>query len=114
MPGKPAEAGTAAPEPTVTLFDRADERSWRVPTSCRRTGRCHECIVEVTGGAEHLSAPSESERFLRPPFRLACQAALENPAAEVEFSVVRRRLQIVVSEPPARQTALEPMVHLRD
>jgi ferredoxin len=117
-PGKPAEgagdaAGAASPR-APTLFDRADQLAWRVPTSCKRTGRCHECVVEVTAGAEQLSAPTEAERFLRPPFRLACQAALADAQADVRFAVVRRRLQIVEPEPYARSCPLDPMVSERD
>jgi uncharacterized 2Fe-2S/4Fe-4S cluster protein (DUF4445 family) len=117
-PGKPAEApgdaaGVAASR-APTLFDRADELAWRVPTSCRRTGRCHECIVEVTAGAERLSAPTEAESFLRPPFRLACQAELADADADIRFAVVRRRLQIVEPEPYTRSGPLEPMVYERD
>ena len=33
-----------------TIFDYADELAVRVPTSCGRTGVCHECIVEVHAG----------------------------------------------------------------
>jgi uncharacterized 2Fe-2S/4Fe-4S cluster protein (DUF4445 family) len=102
--GKPAEP---------TLFDRADELAMRVPTSCRRTGRCRECVVEVTAGAEHLSPPTEAEGFLRAPFRLACQAAVLDDRAEVSFGVVRRRLQIVAPEPTAREAAIDPMVRAR-
>ena len=104
-PGKPASA---------TLFDRADELALQVPTSCGRTGRCRECVVEVRDGAEHLSPPTDAERFLRPPFRLACQAALNRPDVEVAFSTVRRRLQIVASEPYARGQPVDPMVRVRD
>ncbi|GIS28742.1 MAG: hypothetical protein CM15mP129_09390 [Chloroflexota bacterium] len=35
-----------------SLFDFADTLSIRVPTSCRRNGECHECIVNVTQGEE--------------------------------------------------------------
>ena len=66
------------PEATRTLFDDADELSVTVPTSCRRTGRCRECIVEVKAGAEHLCPPSAAEEFLRAPFRLACQARVDD------------------------------------
>ena len=97
-----------------TLFDRADDLALQVPTSCGRTGRCRECVVEVRSGADGLSPPTEAERFLRPPFRLACQAALEDPAAEVDFAIVRRRLQIVTSEPSASDAPIDPMVAVRD
>ena len=38
-----------------SLFDYADAVSSSVPQSCRRTGRCRECVVEVRQGLEGLS-----------------------------------------------------------
>ncbi len=96
-----------------TLFDHADERSLRVPTSCRRSGRCRECVVEVGAGAEHLCPPTEAERFLRPPFRLACQAVVADAEAEVDFTIVRRRLRIVVPDPERRIEPIDPKVTVR-
>ena len=71
-------------------------------------------MVEVTAGAEHLSAPSEPEQFLRPPFRLACQAELDDPAAPVEFSVLRRRLRIVAGDAEPRTAPIDPAVRVAD
>jgi len=96
-----------------TLFDHADERSLRVPTSCRRSGRCRECVVEVSAGAQHLCLPTEAERFLRPPFRLACQAVVTNADAEVDFTIVRRRLRIVVPDAEQRVDPIDPQVTVR-
>ena len=70
-----------------------------MPTSCRRTGRCRECIVEVRSGAEHLASPTDAEAFLREPFRLACQAVVTDADARVDFSILERRLRIVVPIP---------------
>jgi uncharacterized 2Fe-2S/4Fe-4S cluster protein (DUF4445 family) len=95
--------------PPRTLFDEADELALKVPTSCRRSGRCRECIVEVTAGAEFLTLPTEAERFLRPPFRLACQAAVRGPVA---FQLVRRRLRIVVPDAGQPPPALDPAVRI--
>jgi uncharacterized 2Fe-2S/4Fe-4S cluster protein (DUF4445 family) len=97
-----------------TLFDDADELALRVPTSCRRTGRCRECVVEVRSGEEHLGGRTEAERFLRPPFRLACQAVVEEDGAPVDFDVVRRRLRIVVPERAERTTPIDPAVTVAD
>jgi uncharacterized 2Fe-2S/4Fe-4S cluster protein (DUF4445 family) len=97
-----------------TLFDAADERSLRVPTSCRRSGRCRECVVEIGAGADQLSPPTEAERFLRPPFRLACQAILNGPPAGVEFSLLRHRLRILVADPNPATEPIDPQVTLRD
>jgi uncharacterized 2Fe-2S/4Fe-4S cluster protein (DUF4445 family) len=98
----------------LTLFDQADELRLQVPTSCHRSGRCRECVVEVTAGAEHLSAPTEAERFLKAPFRLACQAQLADPAVEVSFSVLRRRLRIVAGDPEPREAPIDPAVTVAD
>jgi uncharacterized 2Fe-2S/4Fe-4S cluster protein (DUF4445 family) len=96
-------------KPTRTLFDAADELALRVPTSCRRTGRCRECIVEVKSGTDCLSPPTQAEDFLRPPFRLACQAVTSGP---VEFEIVRRRLRIVVPEAEERRAPIDPAVRV--
>jgi len=84
----------------------------QVPTSCRRTGRCRECVVEVKSGAEHLSPPTPPEDFLREPFRLACQAELSDPGAAVDFAIIRRRLRIVAPEPEPRTGPIDPVVHV--
>jgi len=96
-----------------TLFDRADAAALRVPTSCRRSGRCRECIVEVTNGSDHLNPPTEAEGFLRQPFRLACQAEVDPPGAEVSFDIVRRRLRIVTGDARPRGAAVRPAVEAR-
>ena len=80
-----------------SLFDFADSHSIRVPTSCGRTGECHECIVEVRRGASALTPLTESEKFLRGNYRLACQALVADPSADIEFSVLRRQPRILTS-----------------
>ena len=80
-----------------SLFDFADALSIRVPTSCGRTGECHECIVEVRRGASALTPLTESEKFLRGNYRLACQALVADPSADIEFSVLRRQPRILTS-----------------
>lgn len=80
-----------------TIFDFADDLHVRVPTSCRRNGDCHECIVEVRQGMEALSPPTPEESFLRGSYRLACQAAVIDPEALVEFNVLRRQPKILTS-----------------
>jgi LDH2 family malate/lactate/ureidoglycolate dehydrogenase len=79
----------------ATLFDLADELAQVVPDTCRRTGRCRECVVEVRSGGGELSPPTEAEAYLRPPYRLACQARVDGTDADIEVAVLRRRLQIV-------------------
>ena len=38
-----------------TIFDYADALKVRVPTSCGRSGECHECIVEIKEGQKSLN-----------------------------------------------------------
>jgi uncharacterized 2Fe-2S/4Fe-4S cluster protein (DUF4445 family) len=83
----------------TTLFEAADELELVVPASCRRSGRCHECVIEVKAGGEALAPPTAAESFLRPNYRLACQAVVARTDIEVEFAVLRRRLRIFM--PPA-------------
>ena len=54
-----------------TLFDYADSLDVRVPTSCGRTGECHECIVEIKKGMNSLNPITKHEEFLRGNYRLA-------------------------------------------
>ena len=44
-----------------TIFDYADALSVRVPTSCNRSGECHECIVEIKQGMHALTPPADAE-----------------------------------------------------
>ena len=82
-------------EPGQTLFDHADSLHVRVPTSCGRTGECHECVVEVKQGWDALSPVTEPESFLRGDYRLACQARVLDTSADVEFAVLRRQPRIL-------------------
>ena len=79
-----------------TVFDYADDLKIRVPTSCGRTGECHECIVEIKQGSDGLTHRTKSEKFLKDQYRLACQAAISDAAENLEFSVLRHQ-QILLS-----------------
>ncbi len=98
-----------------TLFDAADELAMVVPASCRRSGRCHECIVEILRGGDALTAPDEQEAFLRHGYRLACRAtvAREPTASDLEFIVLRRRLKILMP-PPGPPLEVDPAITVRD
>ncbi len=101
--------------PGRTLFDAADELEMVVPTSCRRSGRCHECVVEILRGEDALGAPDDQEAFLRPGYRLACRAVVEREPAssDLEFVVLRRRLKILM--PPAGPPLeVDPAIAERD
>lgn len=94
------------------VFDYADSLNVRVPTSCGRTGECHECIVEIKRGMDALSPPTDAERFLRDNYRLACQAVTLDPSAEVEFAVLRRQPRILTSS-VRREVEPDPVVERR-
>jgi uncharacterized 2Fe-2S/4Fe-4S cluster protein (DUF4445 family) len=80
-----------------TLFEYADELAVQVPTSCGRNGICHECIVEIKSGDQALAPRTEPESFLRDSYRLACQATIENPEIDVEFTLLQRRPKILTT-----------------
>ena len=78
----------AAPGPS--LFDYAERLGVRVPTSCQKQGKCKECIVEVTCGAEALSPPTEHERHLKGSFRLSCRTRVASDEGDVRCHTMRR------------------------
>ena len=92
-----------------TIFDYADELEVRVPTSCGRTGICHECVVEVTKGHEGLSARKDAEQFLRGDFRLACQSLVEDTDSDVAFSLLHTNPKILTSA-LEKQLTIDPLV----
>mgnify|MGYP001499540616 FL=1 len=92
-----------------TLFDYADSLEVRVPTSCGRTGECHECIVEIRNGMNSLNLVTEQEKFLRGNYRLACRTTLEDSHATVEFATLRRQPRIL-SKSIQRKIQLDPRV----
>ena len=96
-----------------TMFDYADDLKLRVPTSCRRNGECHECIVDIRRGMDALSPLTESEAFLRENYRLACQATIIDPAPDVEFAVLRRQPRIL-TDGIRRQITPDPSTTRRD
>ncbi len=96
-----------------TLFDHADALKVRVPTSCGRNGECHECVIEVRRGMDALTPPTEAEGFLRDNYRLACQATVLDPEAEVEFALLRRQPKIL-TESIRRDVDPEPETVHRD
>lgn len=94
-----------------TIFDYADDLAVEVPTSCLRTGQCHECVVEITSGMSSLVEPTESELFLRDNYRLACQAVITDDSELIEFASLRRTPRIVEPAPrDGEATDIDPMV----
>jgi len=96
--------------PGKTVFDYADDLAVQVPTSCFRTGQCHECIVEIKRGMESLRSPNEAESFLRDNFRLACQAVVLDVDADIEFSPLRRTPRILTHTESNPTQSINPLV----
>ena len=92
-----------------TLFDYADDLALRVPTSCGRTGECHECIVELRTGTDAVSPKSDAEDFLRFDYRLACQATVVDVEADIEFNVLRRQPRILTESVERNDLELDPL-----
>ena len=99
--------------PNGTLFDYADMLKVRVPTSCGRTGECHECIVEIKKGSRALNDPTPEESFLREGYRLACKAIVSDVKSDIEFSTLRRQPRILTSG-IKRKIDLDPRVIKKD
>lgn len=78
-----AEAGKS-------LFDQAEQLGIDVPTSCRKQGKCKECMVEVVEGMEALSTPAEPEHHLKGNFRLSCQTCVTAADGHVRCHTMRR------------------------
>ncbi len=100
-----------------TIFDMADELQVRVPTSCGRTGFCHECVVEIKTGQGALNERTEAEAFLGDDYRLACQAVVADATQDIEFSLLRRNPRILLPDNLPDNLAgngIDPLVTRRD
>ncbi len=102
--------------PGKTIFDYADDLTVQVPTSCFRTGQCHECIVEIKRGMDSLRPPNESEAFLHDNYRLACQAVVLDIDEDIEFAPLRRSPRILTHAitTDSGRSELDPRVTHRD
>jgi len=80
----------AGVEPGSSLFDYAATLGVQVPTSCRKNGKCKECVVEVVDGMERLSVPAPEEGHLRGNFRLSCCCKIISDSGVVRCHTMRR------------------------
>ncbi len=74
----------------LSLFDQAEALGIEVPTSCRKQGKCKECMVEVVEGQELLSPMTEAEQHLKGRFRLSCQTLVTGASGVVRCHTMRR------------------------
>ncbi|MGO9008555.1 MAG: ASKHA domain-containing protein [Bryobacteraceae bacterium] len=84
--------------PAASIFDHAETLGIHVPTSCHKQGKCKECMVEVTEGAELLSERTEEERHLSGKFRLSCRTKVAAASGEVRCHTMRRGTMRVETE----------------
>lgn len=101
--------------PGSSLFDYAETLGINVPTSCRKNGKCKECVVEVVGGMECLSKPSPPENHLRNHFRLSCCCKIIADSGVVRCHTMRRgemRIERLAFQLPAgnEKWRLDPAV----
>ena len=74
----------------LSLFDQAEALGIDVPTSCRKQGKCKECMVEIVEGVDSLSPIAEPERHLKGKFRLSCQTYVTGESGHVRCHTMRR------------------------
>jgi uncharacterized 2Fe-2S/4Fe-4S cluster protein (DUF4445 family) len=82
----------------LPLFDHAETLGIRVPTSCRKQGKCKECIVEIAEGMEALSPRTEFEEHLRGAFRLSCQTKPLETDRDIRCHTMRRGAMRIETE----------------
>ncbi|MGD0208676.1 MAG: ASKHA domain-containing protein [Verrucomicrobiota bacterium] len=76
--------------PGSSLFDYAESMGVNVPTSCRKQGKCKECIVEIVAGMENLSDRVAAEKHLKGNFRLSCSCQIVKDSGVVRCHTMRR------------------------
>src|ERR1041385_1465458 len=104
--------------PGASLFDSAEALGIQVPTSCRKQGKCKECVVEVSEGMDCLSKRSPEERHLKGPFRLSCCSRVVTDDGVIRCHTMRRgtmRIENHAFELPVhgQKWKLEPAVTRR-
>ncbi len=83
--GRLSEAAAGA-----SLFDCAEMLGIKVPTSCRKQGKCKECLVEITTGMDLLTPRVAEESHLRENFRLSCRCRIASDSGLVRCHTMRR------------------------
>jgi uncharacterized 2Fe-2S/4Fe-4S cluster protein (DUF4445 family) len=65
---------------SASMFDLAEEMQVQVPTSCKKNGKCRECLIEVKEGIDLLTPRVAQESHLRDEFRLSCRTRIDPDA----------------------------------
>ena len=98
-----------------SLFEHAEVLDIDVPTSCRKQGKCKECMVEVAEGMDLLSARADPEQHLKGSFRLSCQTFVTGAGGHVRCHTMRRGQMQIERHAPGllaadAQVQLDPAV----
>jgi uncharacterized 2Fe-2S/4Fe-4S cluster protein (DUF4445 family) len=96
--------------PGRSLFEYAETFGVQVPTSCRKQGKCKECVVEIMQGMECLSPLDPAEKHLRNNFRLSCCCKIVAGRGTVRCHTMRRgqmRIERHAFELPVSSTSLQ-------
>ena len=106
---------TVEAKPGLSLFDQAEALGIDVPTSCRKQGKCKECMIEIVEDMSALSSLAEPERHLKGNFRLSCQTYVTAESGHVRCHTMRRghmRIERQAAGLPVRdgQLRLDPAV----
>ncbi len=94
-----------------SLFEHAEAFDIDVPTSCRKQGKCKECMVEVIEGMDLLSARADPEQHLKGNFRLSCQTFVTAASGHVRCHTMRRG-QMQIERHALGLSAIEGQVQL--
>ncbi len=76
----------------LSLFEMVGEQ--KIPSSCKKTGKCKECLVEIKSGTEFLSPMTKEEQHLMPQYRLSCQTYIHTEGDVVAQSLRRTQIKI--------------------
>jgi uncharacterized 2Fe-2S/4Fe-4S cluster protein (DUF4445 family) len=76
--------------PGSSLFECAEALGIKVPTSCRKQGKCKECLVEISAGMDRLTPKSPEELHLKENFRLSCRCRIAAGSGLVRCHTMRR------------------------
>jgi uncharacterized 2Fe-2S/4Fe-4S cluster protein (DUF4445 family) len=87
----------------------------KVPTSCRKQGKCKECLVEIAEGMQFLSPRTPEESHLAKNFRLSCRCKIASNTGIIRCHTMRRgemRIERHAFELPTRTKTwhLDPAV----
>ncbi len=73
-----------------SVFEAAEAAGVAIPTSCRKNGRCKECVVQVLEGMDALTSPAPEEGHLHGDFRLSCCARIVRDDQEIRCHTLKR------------------------